>query len=370
MHCKKRVSIYVNSAGVSPSGYYRILQYFKDKQDITVIHSLLPNSVYKWRHKQNEVLKKLLSPAIFLFICIRTFYFLLYDLCIIRNGVVIISRNIVPRYLPYIHSLLLKQISHNNRIIWDFDDNIIEGSFSRREINLLSNISYKIVVISEFLKSLLDIRCQDKVYLLPTTDGDMCHLDTDELIENRLTTLSGKFVLIWVATAVNLPYLERIIIELDKCAQQLKETRGIYLILKVVCNKSLMSKTNYLIIENIKWSRGTAIEEMSNAHCGIMPLTENRKTLGKGGFKLIQYLSVGLPVIASAVGFNNNVVSCDCGFLISDTENTADWSNAIISISQNTDSYVKMSKAAINRYNSNFSYYRNKEQWYLWCGIK
>jgi glycosyltransferase involved in cell wall biosynthesis len=39
-----------------------------------------------------------------------------------------------------------------------------------------------------------------------------------------------------------------------------------------------------------------------------MPLESNPYTLGKCGFKLMQYMAAGVPTVASPVGFNKEVV--------------------------------------------------------------
>ena len=54
-----------------------------------------------------------------------------------------------------------------------------------------------------------------------------------------------------------------------------------------------------------------------------MPLINNEFNRGKCGFKLIQYGAVGLPSVASAVGFNNEVLlNNETGYL---AKNNKQW---------------------------------------------
>ena len=71
------------------------------------------------------------------------------------------------------------------------------------------------------------------------------------------------------------------------------------------------------------WSEKEEINELRIADIGIMPLVENKFALGKCGYKLIQCMGIGLPVVASKVGENINIVKEGInGYL---AENEDDW---------------------------------------------
>jgi glycosyltransferase involved in cell wall biosynthesis len=98
---------------------------------------------------------------------------------------------------------------------------------------------------------------------------------------------------------------------------------------------------------------------MLNAHIGIMPLADTEFTRGKGGFKLVQYISVGLPCVASNVGFNKLVLNEHCGFL---AESEQQWRDAIMQLA-NPDIWQQFSTAAFKQWNSNFSFDKNLAIW-------
>jgi glycosyltransferase involved in cell wall biosynthesis len=58
-----------------------------------------------------------------------------------------------------------------------------------------------------------------------------------------------------------------------------------------------------------------------------MPLQDGPWERGKCGYKLIQYMAAGRPVIASPVGVNTDIVTPDTGILAGDP---AAWSAALI----------------------------------------
>ena len=91
---------------------------------------------------------------------------------------------------------------------------------------------------------------------------------------------------------------------------------------------------------------------MLQSHVGIMPLLDTEIAKGKGGFKLVQYMSVGLPCISSPVGFNKDVINHDCGYF-ADTE--TEWVDAVLSL-QDIKHWRECSIGAYNNWDKKFSY--------------
>lgn len=59
----------------------------------------------------------------------------------------------------------------------------------------------------------------------------------------------------------------------------------------------------------VSWSEASEVELVSGFDIGIMPLPDAPWERGKCGYKLIQYMACGLPVVASPVGVNTEIVT-------------------------------------------------------------
>jgi glycosyltransferase involved in cell wall biosynthesis len=63
------------------------------------------------------------------------------------------------------------------------------------------------------------------------------------------------------------------------------------------------------IIDRVAWSETTQHAILAELDLGIAPLPDEPYTRGKCGYKLLQYAAAGLPVVASPVGVNNQILS-------------------------------------------------------------
>lgn len=84
------------------------------------------------------------------------------------------------------------------------------------------------------------------------------------------------------------------------------------------------------LLDVLPWSEDTEVTQIQGMDIGVMPLTDTPWSRGKCGYKLIQYMACGLPVVASPVGVNSEIVEHGVnGFLVS-TE--AEWQQALTAL--------------------------------------
>ena len=357
-----RVSIYVKNKQYKPSNYYRIVQYVDYLKDANItIHSLIPNFLYRSATKFRNLflIRKLIVLCIILMSGFTLFFSLIYDI-LFPPKVIIIQKSLSSKIkLPCFIHFLLKYLINKSYFIWDFDDNILyDKEITKQEFELYCNYSNTIIVPSLFLKKQLPETCFKKTMLLPTTDAHYYLKNNSELTEinkKRKQLFKKQIHLIWVATSSNLCYLERIVPILDETAKDILHIYHKKLVLKIVCDQSLSLPTNYLSIIHIPWSRKIAFYEQKQSHIGLMPLIDTEYTRGKAGFKLIQYLATGLPIIASGVGYNKNHFSKEVGFIIEDSILLNEWKTSILSLISNELHWETYSYQSYAFYLKNFN---------------
>ena len=97
-----------------------------------------------------------------------------------------------------------------------------------------------------------------------------------------------------------------------------------------------------LPVKIIPWSKETEVADIQDFDVGIMPLPDSPWERGKCGYKLIQYMACGKPVIASPVGANIAIVEHGVnGFL---TKSADEWLEALTVLRDDPDLSKKMGK--------------------------
>ena len=69
-------------------------------------------------------------------------------------------------------------------------------------------------------------------------------------------------------------------------------------------------------VEHRAWSETTEVGDLRELDVGVMPLPGSRWAQGKCGFKLIQYMACGIPVVASPTGANLDIVEDEASGLL------------------------------------------------------
>jgi glycosyltransferase involved in cell wall biosynthesis len=96
-------------------------------------------------------------------------------------------------------------------------------------------------------------------------------------------------------------------------------------------------------VEILPWSEEMERRLSEKFDVGVMPLVDGPFERGKCGYKLIQYMASGLPVVASPVGVNQEIVEPGVnGYL---ARSPTDWLAALRELNTNVEKRKSMGLA-------------------------
>ena len=140
-----------------------------------------------------------------------------------------------------------------------------------------------------------------------------------------------KKLICWSGTSGNFNYLYNIENEIKKVLDKETEWK-----LRIISDK----KPNFNLIDEknidfLFWSPKNEAKSIAQCSIGIMPIPDTDWAKGKCSFKMLQYMSCGLPVIVSSVGMNNEVLKLgNLGFGI---KINTEWSLKLIELIKDND---------------------------------
>ena len=371
------VLIYTKDGRESSSYYYRVHQYMeelgRDSKVRICRRQLAPDWLWKARYdvvgRESHVLLRgaLVRVAYVYCLLFRGTFFLARDALRSNPYSVVVLRSLFPRGLNWVTRALYARVLQRAKVaIWDCDDNVeVSGELAEVERSLLISRSDALQFTHAGLIPLA--RPRRDVLIVPTTDGDFEGWDADDVRSLRSVDLTTNVNLVWVGSSSGLQDLGRVIEHLEDAARLLKEGSSRLMRLTVVCNRPLRTTTSHLEVRNVPWSRKAAIDEIRAAHIGLMPLSDSEFARGKGAFKVVQYLAAGLPVVASATGFNVEVLrGSGAGVLVAEPSEgerlSEHWRDALLGLSD-LESWCVASLASRTRWQTAFSFEDNLAGW-------
>lgn len=289
-----KIMIFTKYNSTGPSSYYRNYQLIdKMSNDIYVQTQYFWGEYYfKYVLKRHGIMKKFfMSPALIFGWAKRIFtiIFMIFDYDIIK-----IEKDLLPGlpvFLEYYIRYILKK-----KIIYEFDDAVFLTNFPRNKTDKMIKVAHSIIAGNELLANYA-LNHNENVHIIPTG----INFDLYSTYIKKKCCNPHKITIGWIGTSGGLKFVKSIEPALIKI-----EKEGIPFEFVLICNEdlemSIKSKTF------IKWERQSADLEMSKFDIGIMPLDDDEFSKYKCGFKIIQYMAMKIPVVASPIGVNKNII--------------------------------------------------------------
>jgi glycosyltransferase involved in cell wall biosynthesis len=107
------------------------------------------------------------------------------------------------------------------------------------------------------------------------------------------------------------------------------------------------------MVELRPWAEETEAHDILSFDVGIMPLDDTEWERGKCGYKLLQYMAAGRPVIASPVGVNSEIVEPDVTGILAGTPE--EWRSALTRLRDDPALRARMGEAGRRRVEAAYS---------------
>ncbi len=158
--------------------------------------------------------------------------------------------------------------------------------------------------------------------------------------------------IVWMGGDGNQYYLNNIVEDFNVVNERYK------IELLVISGKEYHHSKAQFPILNIKWDLSHQYQNLLTADIGIMPLEDTDVDKGKCGFKLLQYMSVGLVSIADPITVNKEILSDEeNGFV-----NASSWAETLIKTIEMKDKWIFISDNALVTIQNRYSFEANTNQ--------
>lgn len=222
------------------------------------------------------------------------------------------------------------------KIIYDFDDAIMytKSKYSKstkryERFKFMMGVADLVISGNKYLADLAGEEYRDKAVIIPTVI-DVARYPLHSRGNSGIT-------LGWIGTRSTQVYLDMIEPIFSRLIKKYSEIQ-----IKIVSDAMPGFCRDKIVWE--KWCEDKELDALNSFDIGLMPLREDPWTIGKCGFKIIQYMAVGVPVVCSPVGVNTEIVKNGVnGFYASTFE---EWEMGISRLIDDIDLYRKMSAAS------------------------
>jgi L-malate glycosyltransferase len=247
----------------------------------------------------------------------------------------------------FFEKALLKK---SKKVIYDFDDSIFLDSSNwfknilrnpKKFIYLIKN-SHHVVISSPFnLDRCKEINLHKSVTYIP------CSLDTSRFKPIKNNTLSSKKVVLgWTGTFSSIPYLNSIKHILIKLKQERE--------FKLLLITNFEYEFPEMDLEVIEWKKESEISDLNKIDIGLYPIHMDEWSLGKGGLKMMQYMAIGVPGVATNYGTAQHIIDHGSnGYLVSKDH---EWVDVLKLLIDNEKLRSKIGAQAFHDLKKNYSY--------------
>jgi glycosyltransferase involved in cell wall biosynthesis len=161
--------------------------------------------------------------------------------------------------------------------------------------NDLLRMATEVVAASKYLASYAVLH-NPRVTILPTVVSREAWKPLDGRLEGRFASQDDVPTIGWVGTHSTAIHLDLVVPALEALAREGRKFR-----VRLVGALRSLSIAG-VDVQSVPWREATEIDDFRSIDIGLAPVVDSAFTRGKGGFKQVQYMTVGVPFVSSPVG--------------------------------------------------------------------
>jgi glycosyltransferase involved in cell wall biosynthesis len=286
---------YTKYSRLGASSRLRSFQYFPTLEAAGFNVTVLPlfndqylNQLYtKSKIGKGNVLKQYLKRVASLFKIYK------YDLVIIEKELF----PYIPAFFEWVLNLLGVKyvVDYDDAIFHNYDKSLnkLISTLLKNKLKYVMRYSKLVIAGNDYISDYAKRAKAKNIVIIPTV------INTDNY-GFKLDQNSDEIIICWIGSPSTLKYLKNIKPALENLCQKYP------IKVHIIGGKFTIGLPGYE--EIIEWTEHDEVDLIRKCDIGIMPLEDSDWERGKCGYKLIQYMGCGLPVVGSPVGVNCKII--------------------------------------------------------------